>query len=549
LLLPSVAGAYIRLNRQPVDEIYWSDSEGLFRIIAAPMIKVAAYKSAFRYDGWKGTATGTPHADGLAPVMHYKEIQASEGRHRESQFVAVMTLRVESYRKVQRPLDTSILLNEDLVDAGLSSGTGIGLYWSVYADAQAKEILCTGDVVDPGGSPTGAPASIRGLTLDPRVIAGKNGLKAELIPLTRTNATASYPYSQEPTKTNYANSGSGLGSDQRGACILFGIHDQIGRFGKHFSRAFFSIKGGIDSGAGRARMVILADTAGLVDGFDDGTRHGDIGGDGVGTISEGYPRRLGPGVLMDGGLGLVQATAFRAAPRNKQTEHLGQLTVWGRGAYPFYNGLKPADIGMELPSTFNTSEFHGEVSIANPQGRVVFESPWAAEGLVGNMLTAQFASRHYVGPHHYGFKGIRTLSAAETYAVRQGGLGMSDTLFPYPGSGLVFRTPGTTVYERAFRSLDATGSDPHRKSKAGSHNRSGIAGMGIPFRGEVLLLPQGPPSRGFGRADWRKGSGMTPLDIPLYEFVNGTPEFQKGMFSGKEYEVPYSQLQGGHPLA
>lgn len=552
LLMPSLAGSYIHLKYGPdTTTVTYTGQTGMFRIVAAPMIRYAADRDAIEQAPKTYYDTGTPHLSDGPNTKGVPLPRLSRGRDREAQVVAVMTLRIEGF--IANGDSFEVHGKKPLPPDFSAANGGDGLWWTIYRDGAGEYAIWTGDVVDPGGAPTGAPASIRGLTLDPRVVAGKDSLKAELIPLGVPNNAYGYPtWYQKGGKpsgpdTNYTTNQSG---DVAGLCDLLGIHDQVGRFGKHFSRAFFSMRlpanVSYKTPIPAARMVVLGDSAGLVDGFPDNMPHGDFGAGDAGRIGLGYPRRLGPGVLMDGGLGLVQATAFRAAPRNKQTEHIGQLTVWGRGAYPFYNGLKPADIGMELPSTFNTAEFHGEVSIANPQGRFVFESPWAAEGLVANMMTAQFASERYVGPHHFGWKGLQHEDNSLELVLNHGGLGMMDTLFPYLGSGIVFRTPGTTVYERAFRSLDATGSNPGRKTRAGSHNRSGIPGLGIPFQGEVLLLPQGPPSQGKGRADFRYGWGQTPLDIPLYEFINGTTRTQVVKdFLGNPVEAPDTELQGG----
>jgi len=566
ILMPSLVGSYLRLSDEPITSntkisppSFGTNSEkwstGLFRIVSAPVL------------------TNTrPLSD--APNMHQplgrpsgRDDALSPGRQRESQVVATLLIRIEGFKR--KNLD-------DFKPAKLSSFApvtpspigddwqlaGDGLFWGVFRDRLGAHAIMTADVVDPGGSPTGAPMSLRGLTLDPQLVAGKSSLSAELIPL-----LASYQHPASHNTEGYAaDSGNAPLFEQTG-CELLGVHDQVGRFGQHFSRAFFAVNDAAFMGEDEeynvqtvpfsARMVVLADSAGLLDGAASDNAKGEFVVDPeTGRVNHlGYPRRLGPGVIMDGGLGLVQATAFRATPRSRQVESIGQMTVWGRGAWPFYNGLKPADVGVELPSTFNTAEFHGELSVANPQGRIVFESPWAAQGLAANMLAAEAASQVYSGP---AVSGNMALDMLTVYTAASGstagisvihgnysgsrefksraiqkslGLGISDTLFPHISSGLVFRTPGTAVYERAFRSLDATGMNPYRKSRVGSHNRSGIAGMGIPVQGEVLLLPQGPTGRGEFRANQNlmgdptkhaSGGGITPTDIPLYEFVNAT---------------------------
>lgn len=498
-LMPSLAGTYLEIG------------DIRFRVVASPVIQLGGTLAQLVYPGIdSGFSSGTPlYAD--TPFHDGDRMLPSKGRNRLSQFAGFVALRAE----VVIPVTSSP-----------PSGWNM---WSFYDNRSGNDLIFSGKVVDPGGPPTGVPSSVRGLTIDPQVVAGKDRLPIEIIPLTGTTTRIGPSSQSPPDQFNFKQSAddSSQGTLTGGAHLL-GVHDQIGSSGKRFSRAFFTINDRTRSELvdviytdAAARIVVLADESGLVDSLPNGDESSlsPIGGGRLNTY--GYARRLGPGVMMDGGLGLVQATAFRATPRSSQTENLGQMTVWGRGAYPFYNGLRPADIGVELPSTFNTVEFYGEMSVASPQGRVVFESPLAAEGIVANMFTAQYASTFYIGPYHYRKKGLNTDTSYQTGVFRDSGLGLSDTLFPYVSAGVVVKTPGTTVYERAFRSLDATGSNPYRKLREGTHNRGGIPGMGVPFKGEVLLLPQGPTSMGVGFADYRGGSGKTPLDIPLYEFING----------------------------
>ena len=505
LFMPSLVGSYIALStfeqRLPSFRSQSEGSnEGLWKIVGSPMVVSDA------------TALSVVNLSGVP----HRASTTDAGRQRESQVVAIMSLRVEGFRT----------LNDDEFETDNTP-----YYWGVYRDSRAECPIYTGDVVDPGGSPTGAPASLRGLTIDPQLSAGKSYLSAELIPLNSNTALHRADYS--PEKFN------------RAGVELLGVHDQVGRLGKHFSRAFFAIKRDItdndledywDSSERnrKARMVVLADEAGLVDGFPKYDFNGEISLDGPSGRVDflGYPRRLGPGVIMDGGLGMVQANAFRARPRPTHVEHIGKLMVWGRGAYPLNNSISTGNMGSEIPSVFNTSEFYGEVSVANPQGRIVFESPQAVEGLVSNMLSSEFMSHRHHGPSSFShYVGDLNKSSdvinnvfSETNPLAHNGVIVTDTLFPRVTSGSVYRTPGTTVYERAYRSLDATGSNPIRKSKDGTHNRSGIAGMGVPTQGEVLLLPQGPVTS--GKQYWTAGQGYysegkTPDAAPLYAFYNG----------------------------
>lgn len=503
LFMPSLVGSYIGLSTweqvrggAPTQRPH--SNQGMWRIVAAPVVLRRSVEVS---------TENTPLSAFLTDA----------GRQREAQIVAVMSLRVEGFRVLNDDeFEGSTVVPEDPF-ADLEA-----YYWGVYRDSDGKNAIYTGDVVDPGGSPTGAPASLRGLTFDPHLVAGKSSLSAEIVAI----GPGYFPIDSSPSTFS------------RSGVELLGVHDQVARFGKHFSRAFFAAPietDGRNTLPTQARMVVLADEAGLVDGFPRQEFNGEISVDGkTGRVDYlGYPRRLGPGVIMDGGLGMVQANAFRARPRPSHVEHLGKMMVWGRGAYPLHNNLTRGNVGTELPSVFNTTEFHGEISVANPMGRIVFESPRAAEGVAANMLAAEFLTSRHRGPSHLSHylgdtflaEGLAGPTFTETPAnfveQLQQGVVVSDTIFPHVSSGVVYRTPGTTVYERAFRSLDSTGSNPHRKSNDGSHNRGGIPGMGIPFKGEVLLLPQGPTCF----AQHRQLS-KTPVDRPLYDFINGPPVSQ-----------------------
>ena len=121
----------------------------------------------------------------------------------------------------------------------------------------------------------------------------------------------------------------------------------------------------------------------------------------------------------------------------------------------------------------------------------------------------------------------------------------SDTILPWSKTGIRVKTGGTVVYERAFRPQDATGADLVASMAKGAKSDRGLRGLEIPTYGECMLLPKGPPTLG-GRVFERDNSftdeltpigygsktkirtGISPTDLPLYEFYNGPSRFAYG---------------------
>ena len=92
---------------------------------------------------------------------------------------------------------------------------------------------------------------------------------------------------------------------------------------------------------------------------------------------------------------------------------------------------------------------------------------------------------------------------------------------------------------------DATGADLVASMAKGAKSDRGLRGLEIPTYGECMLLPKGPPTLG-GRVFERDNSftdeltsigygsktkirtGISPTDLPLYEFYNGPSRFAYG---------------------
>jgi len=310
---------------------------------------------------------------------------------------------------------------------------------------------------------------------------------------------------------------------------LLGIHENADSKGRYTSVAYFAM-----DAAGTpttdllpkayARLVIYsAERADRLDEVSLAHTRGEFQRDDAGRVTfVGHPARLSQGVLIDGGLGTVQATAFRANPRSIVTDTLGSLTVWGHGAAdPLPNFQKDLvdKPGVDVVSTFNRSEFHDDITVVSPNATLTFEDSRASHGplfrLRENVAAAQsWASPAILADHR------QDLDAPQSSALT---LNPNDALFPFGTSGLRMGTPGSLVYERPFRPLDATGGNAALSSFRGRPAKGGIKGMEVPAFGEVMLLPKGPPTlKGSGTADFGSSStGRTPLDVPMYEFSNG----------------------------
>ena len=540
----SLVGCYLKLHTPGTagDQ----GNAGVWKIVGVPLIQ----KSAARPDVQKFPDPGEVYSNvnpyGPWGQKHYPYTlgtnpQSDYGHVPASAQIAMIEIRVERQGTLPHifvdgmgggdPSDTHFTVE-------LNPEHGQMFSWSIYRDPEAKKQIWVADVVDPGGSPTGSPSSLRGLTLNPMRAAGKHDLPVQLHPIVLDVQGSPKRLVDPQLHDPEVNESKGVGwgefyNDSASFEFngrLLGIHDSLDGRGKHTSRAVFVINAEqyVEQALGQikaARMEIFSSEAEQLETGRSGTQ-GHFEVDESGRLNfVGMPRRLGPGVLMDGGLGLVQATAFRATPRPVETENIGAMTVFGRGAFPYTNYLSDvADRGRELPSVLNRAEVYDDLSIAGPSGRLVFESPWSAEGIVKNMEPTLLAASTYPGPNSF----IRSRLSSGVADMKDAGLYIPDTVFPKVGSGIRFKTPGAVVYNRAFRTVDSQGSRSIKSAMFGNVKLGGIPGMEIPVSGEALLLPQGPPDLraetashiGVNLATTGPVPTLTPLDVPIVEWFN-----------------------------
>lgn len=507
MFVPFLKGCYIELGTANFASPGPNDAanEGVWRIAGTPVLTQSVT------DDFVNPSTVTPRAffahtplnptvgDGLNDDTVASGTDVV-GHAPPATVVGYLQLRVEKFSRLPDLFFEQQITEED-----------DGHPWTIYYDESATRPIYVADVVDPGGSPTGSPTSLSGLTINPAAMGtGRGSLSIDLVSV----------FASTDTTEDFRFTGRGR---------LLGIHENADSKGRNQSVAYFSM---VEAGTpttdlrpkAYARMVIYsAERADRLDEIALAHTRGEFQRDDAGRVTfVGHPARLSPGVMVDGGLGTVQATAFRSTPRSIVTDTLGALTVWGHGAAdPLPNFQRDAvdKPGVDVTSTFNRAEFHDDVTVVSPNSSLVFEDARASHGplfrLRENVAAAQsWASPAILADHR------QDLDAAQSTALT---LNPNDALFPYGVPGIRMRTPGSMVYERPFRPLDATGGNVSLSSFRGRPAQGGIKGMEIPAFGEVMLLPKGPPTlKGTGTAQFGlPSSGRTPLDVPLYEFSNG----------------------------
>jgi len=297
----------------------------------------------------------------------------------------------------------------------------------------------------------------------------------------------------------------------------------------------------------------------------------------TGYVSLGYPERFGLGVVLDGGLGVVSGNAVRVHPQKGNFDSLGSLSVYSSPLMDSRNDLRDGN-AVSLPSRFNRTEFYGDVVVAGHDSDLVIDDARTVDGAVARMNEAQASAgttKNYQSRLlRFGEKwsmfgswgggndsqGLITFIKDTLPNVASNGSKVvlpnsflysppppipNDTILPWTNSGIRVKAGGGVVYERAFRPQDATGSDIIASLSKGAKSDRGLRGLEIPAFGECLLLPKGPPTLG-GR-EFKKDhilssdlnsvayggktkirTGLTPTDLPLYEFYNGPTRFAYG---------------------
>lgn len=512
MAVPFLNGCYLDLGAPNFDVVDSANNsnQGTWRIVGSPILTASA---SFASDSPVSLAEFFPYS----PVNPFIGIGGNSslppgitiaGHAPTSTLAGYIQLRVERVAQAPENTATSSFYAQ--------SATKItdGHPWSIYYDSGATKPVYVADVVDPGGSPTGSPSSLSGLSLDPSVLNSQGDLPMDIVSVfTDTNASEEFSFT--------------------GRGRLLGIHENPDSKGRMQSVAYFAMDetGTPTTGLSQkayARMAIYS--AQRNDRLDESTQthtQGEFQRDSAGRVQfVGHSPRLGPGILMDGGLGMVQANAFRSNPRGPVTSTVGSLVIWGQDAadpLPNYSG-RSNRTGVDLPSTFNKAEVHDTLAIVAPNATLSIENARAARGLPFVLRENQISASSFLSPLHLAILRNTSSNPASPPDIQNVRTTPNDALFPYSTSGIKIKTPGTVVYERAFRSIDATGGNAALSSLRGKPAEGGIKGLEIPVHGEVLLLPKGPPTtRGAqAKADFTNAvTGVTPLDNPLYEFVNG----------------------------
>lgn len=498
-------------------------NEGTWRVIGAPMITSSAIADLI---GPSSVATRdiyefSPYSS-LRTTFGFPTIPIGSatdlGHSPASAIVAYLQVRVERLARVHNPPVGNA--TETFYPETVTTFTD-GHPWGFYEDEGATYPIYVADVIDPGGSPTGSPSNLSGLTLNPWALGGRPSCPMDLVSVFSQTAaqTQSWPLV--------------------GRSKLYGIHESMDHRGRKISHAYFSME---ESGTPTTNLPRNACARAVIysshreDRLDDvamANTRGEFSVDAAGRVSfVGHPSRMGLGVILDGGLGTVQATAFRSTPKAETSDTIGSLAIWGQKAahpLPSFATERANVAGISLPSTFNKAEFHEDVVVVGPRSKILFESSRSAMGLSYNLRAIVAASDADYNPAQLAYlrageQYVHTLDEDSTLRVTP-----NDTLFPFSCVGMKFKTPGGLIYERPFRPTDATGQNIYRSSFSGRASEGGIKGIEVPTSGECLLLPKGPATiHGHGITCWSNTSygdgtarGNTPTDLPLYEFTNG----------------------------
>ena len=498
-----LAGMYLKLEDGSGGAL--TENNGAWRITGTPMATASGATEflANNLPGYAYLEQSDPTNDVGVHPNTYDDREA--GRVPESAIVAVLQLQVERYAwPTTAGVVPSLRFRFETTTATTS-----GHRWQITSDEEGLLPVYVADVVDPGGSPTGLPKSIRGMSLLPGPGLGSGGSSFPM------DMISVFPDGTRVNEWPLAGRGD-----------LLGIQESVDQRGRITSHAFFTTSiatpVSMPVKAYARATIYAAQRTDRMDALSTTTTKGEFSVDESGRVDfVGHPARLGPGVLMDGGLGLVQATAFRATPKPPVTETVGALTIYGQdAAYPLPNYMQaPANIGASLPSTFNTVEFYEHATVVGPYGMLKFEDGRAQMGLPAQMRANLLASKTSRNPAR--LMAIRqTLFGASEVLTQTAYATAMDTLFPFHTAGIKFSSPGGVVYERAFRPIDATGGVQASDSYSGMPADAGIKGLEIPVHGECLLLPKGPPTVNGGIwANFNNVAvGQTPLDTPLYEF-------------------------------
>ena len=589
MALPALRGCFLYLESQNQDK-----TDGYFKIIDVPVVAPIDASSQESKFGSENTLHGY--------ISNYN----SKVRNSLSSIVANITVRVESNRYFSEIPNNSannrLVKPEQLSPPQEKLRNGLDSYkWRIVHKESRQGMyfqhVYVFDVENSGGSPSSSSSDLQGVEINPRAL-GKRSLPAEIVPLATYNTPSDTPSDLKFNDEHL--------SDQYSNIRLLGVHRNMDRRGKTSSLAFVTVSSDsanelytLDNagqdlrtteavpnlvetlGSTPSRLVVYSSERSdrLDESYSLTTKRRFENGE-SGFVSLGYPERMGLGVVLDGGLGVVSGNAIRVHPQKGSTDSLGALVLY---SFPYVDPRDEVRDGnpVSLPSRFNRTEFYGDVIVAGFNSDLVIEDARSAEGSFArineNEASASTVKNFQSQVMRYASISNQTrISHANTLSYLQSDhfkdyvdffldtdiennffkkfIGPSDyyylesnffrnipapplpndTLFPWTNAGIRVKSGGGLVYERAFRPQDATGSDLVVSHSKGVKSDRGIKGLEIPAFGECLLLPKGPATLGGRVLDKNDGSGAkirignTPTDLPLYEFYNGPTRLNYG---------------------
>ena len=438
----------------------------------------------------------------------------------------VATLRVRIERFITN--SSNFTLNNDLTDATTACSWAFNQYNAVTNTYNPIVMM---DVVSIGAD---TEQDLFGLEINPRAL-GKKSLPASIIPITSNFPT---PITQWENKD---------------AVRLLGVHRLMNQKGATPSVAFLSIQdptGTLFNNTSiqdQARIVIYsAERADRMDELAGVSTQGKFADDNSGQIDGlGHPKRLGLGVVIDGGLGVIATNAVRTHNVKGPQDKLGALAVFGAPLMNPYDEELDAD-PVTISSRLNRTEFYGDIVMAGFNSDLVIEDSRASYGFYARTFESKISSASMVNHTNkvltysntsLSYAPLPILDYLKDELFPQ--INHNDTLLPWTKAGIKIKGAGSVVYERGFNPKDATGANLLSSLTKGAKSDLGLKGLEIPAFGECLLLPKGPETLFSYKVPYADDAletilkiGLTAIDHPLYEFYNGTNAFAfGGLFS------------------
>ena len=466
-LTKNLVGKWIRLDGTFTDETP-IQNVGSWQIIQAPLFGTTL----------AGVDAGTVRISGFEEEDIYLSQKGSD-------FVATVMIRVGRYVQPNDGFRPSHVSQNGTTEYGYS--------WEIHNTPTGTNPIFCAEVCETGGSPTGINNTLNGLTINP-IQMGKASLPFQVL---------------EDDDIVSENGDFNEGE-------LFGVFPMVDAKGSPKSFAYFTYPASKVGDFTREQVIRgivrswSAET--LLEDMAERTSKGAFSVDVEGRIQYQQKQRLGLGVVIDGGLGVIHATGFRANPRPIRRDTIGSFSLYGSALYPNtnYNGKRAP---IHLASTFDTTEFIDDVFIVSPKSAIIFEDARGAEGLAARLKENIFA---WSNKKRFGQRTDKRNTSVP-----------NDALLPYNSGGVVFKGSGVVSYERPYNYLSKNSIDMLR-GFLGKDSSKGLRGMGINNTSAYFLLPKGPINQ-FGasmgkKTNWNDGTypidaALTPDSVPLYEFV------------------------------